>query len=105
MYDYVVSINEVGRGQIDQVGGKGANLGELIKSGIPVPPGFVVTTSSFKQFIEDNDIKDQIEQIILQTDVDDSLSLTESSSKIKKIILSSKVPSEIERKIIENYQE
>lgn len=104
MYDYVVSINEVGRGQIDQVGGKGANLGELIKSGIPVPPGFVVTTSSFKQFIEDNDIKDQIEQIILQTDVDDSLSLTESSSKIKKIILSSKVPSEIERKIIENYQ-
>ena len=66
MYDHVVSINEVGRGQIDQVGGKGANLGELIKSGIPVPPGFVVTTSSFKQFIEDNDIKDQIEQIILQ---------------------------------------
>ena len=104
MYDYVVSINEVGRGQIDQVGGKGANLGELIKLGIPVPPGFVVTTSSFKQFIKYNNIKDQIEQIILQTDVDDSLSLTDSSSKIKKIILSSTVPSEIERKIIENYQ-
>ena len=50
MNDHVVSINDVGRAQINQVGGKGANLGELIKSGIPVPPGFVVTTSSFNQF-------------------------------------------------------
>jgi pyruvate,water dikinase len=33
------------------VGGKGASLGELTRAGIPVPPGFVVRTRSFEEFI------------------------------------------------------
>ena len=34
-----------------QVGGKGGSLGELVRAGIAVPPGFVVKTAAFEQFL------------------------------------------------------
>jgi pyruvate,water dikinase len=39
-------------GDRPSVGGKGANLGELARAGIGVPPGFVVTTVAFEEFLE-----------------------------------------------------
>ena len=37
-------------------GGKGANLGELARAGLPVPPGFVITTSAYDAFVAANDL-------------------------------------------------
>src|SRR5262245_43675858 len=34
-----------------QVGGKGASLGELTRAGIAVPPGFVIRTEAFAEFL------------------------------------------------------
>src|SRR3954452_14240112 len=41
---YVVPLAEVGAGDVAVAGGKGANLGELVRAGFRVPDGFVVTT-------------------------------------------------------------
>jgi pyruvate,water dikinase len=41
----VVWFSEVGKEDLGLVGGKGANLGELTRAGIPVPPGFVLRSS------------------------------------------------------------
>ncbi|WP_308466628.1 PEP/pyruvate-binding domain-containing protein [Rathayibacter soli] len=43
----VVDLGSVGRNDIALAGGKGANLGELIRAGFPVPPGFIVTTDAY----------------------------------------------------------
>ncbi len=43
---------EVGLGEREQVGGKGASLGELTRAGIDVPPGFIVCTRAFERFLE-----------------------------------------------------
>src|SRR5690606_27793224 len=43
----VVPLRSVGRGDLALAGGKGANLGELIAGGFPVPAGFVVTTAAY----------------------------------------------------------
>ncbi|MEV7632780.1 PEP/pyruvate-binding domain-containing protein [Microbacterium sp. NPDC089318] len=43
----VVGLEEVGRDDLATAGGKGANLGELIRAGMPVPGGFVVTTDAY----------------------------------------------------------
>lgn len=40
-------------GDISLVGGKGANLGKMVRAGLPVPPGFCVTTDAYKQFIQE----------------------------------------------------
>ncbi|TSC63638.1 MAG: pyruvate, water dikinase, partial [Microgenomates group bacterium Gr01-1014_93] len=45
--------------------GKGAPLGEMTKAGIPVPPGFVVTTETFKKFL-DTEIPDEGKEEILK---------------------------------------
>jgi pyruvate,water dikinase len=42
----IVWFDEVGKGDIASVGGKGANLGELTNARIPVPPGFIVTAQA-----------------------------------------------------------
>ena len=42
------SLADVGRDDLETAGGKGANLGELIRAGFPVPPGFVVTTEAYR---------------------------------------------------------
>lgn len=43
--------------QIDLVGGKGANLGRLLRLGFPVPPAFVVTTTAYRAFITANNLE------------------------------------------------
>ena len=44
---FVMRLDEVGSGDLGLVGGKGANLGELLRAGVRVPPGFVVTTDAY----------------------------------------------------------
>src|SRR4030081_1146975 len=48
-----VSLAEVGRDDLQLVGGKGANLGEIIRSGLPVPGGFCVTTDAYSLVAEE----------------------------------------------------
>lgn len=45
----VESLSAVGRADLAVAGGKGANLGELIRAGFAVPPGFVVTTALYRE--------------------------------------------------------
>ncbi len=50
---WTLDFEQVGRGSLAQVGGKGANLGEMVGAGMPVPPGFCVTTAAFSRFMAD----------------------------------------------------
>jgi rifampicin phosphotransferase len=53
---YTVRLDEVSKNHIALAGGKGANLGELSRAGLPVPPGYVVTTRAYDAFVESNNI-------------------------------------------------
>jgi pyruvate,water dikinase len=55
----MTSINpfgDLGRGDVAVAGGKGANLGELVRARLPVPPGFVLTTAAYEAFVDANGI-------------------------------------------------
>ena len=56
-YGYVIGLDQIGKNDIKIAGGKGANIGEMIKFGIPVPSGFIVTTSSFDHLIQINNLE------------------------------------------------
>ncbi|GAA3044353.1 phosphoenolpyruvate synthase [Pseudonocardia yunnanensis] len=47
--ELVVDLHQLGSRTLSTAGGKAANLGELIGTGFPVPPGFVVTTEAYSQ--------------------------------------------------------
>ncbi len=53
---YVRSFSELGVGDLALAGGKGANLGELVQAGFPVPPGFVLVTSAYRAFVTETGI-------------------------------------------------
>src|SRR5688500_774164 len=57
---YIKDFSQVGRGDLDEAGGKGANLGELARAGFPVPPGFVLTTAAYQDFVNANGIAGRI---------------------------------------------
>ena len=101
---YVIGLDQISKDDITIAGGKGANLGEIIKVGIPVPKGFVVTTTSFDRLLEENNLEPRIRTVIESTLVDDTAKLFEASRKIKEIILSSQMPPEVESVIIEAYE-
>jgi len=62
--NYTLFFDEIDRGDLHLVGGKGANLGEMTKAGFPVPGGFCVTTESYKEFIQSNDLANFIADVI-----------------------------------------
>ena len=49
---YVYDFSEGDRTQVDLLGGKGANLAEMTRMGLPVPPGFTITTEACRYFLE-----------------------------------------------------
>jgi pyruvate, orthophosphate dikinase len=62
----------------DLLGGKGANLAEMDSIGIPVPPGFTVTTKCCLDYLDDGSISDQ-----LRTEVDQCLARVEKAMGLK----------------------
>ena len=61
---YVKWFEELTKEDVEVAGGKGANLGELTRAGIPVPPGFVVLSSAYFAFLDANKLRPQIHQIL-----------------------------------------
>src|SRR6478735_8724746 len=48
---FILRFDQLGRDDVAVAGGKGANLGELTRAGLPVPPGFVLTTAAYRAFV------------------------------------------------------
>jgi rifampicin phosphotransferase len=65
---FIKQFDELGRGDIDQAGGKGANLGELTRAGLPVPPGFVIVTDAYWAYIAEHRLADKIAGLAASTD-------------------------------------
>lgn len=95
--------SEIGKEDIDTVGGKGANLGEIYNLGVPVPPGFIISSYSYFYFIKENNLKEKILDILKEIDQNRPESFTGVSEKIKKIIVSAPIPEEISNEVIRAY--
>lgn len=101
----VVWFSEVGREDLGLVGGKGANLGELTRASIPVPPGFVVTADTYFRFIQSNALEPLIKKDLFGLDVQDSRQLNERAARIRQRIVEAHMPQHIAEEIKEAYRE
>ncbi len=96
--------DELSSEDVGVAGGKGANLGELVKAGMPVPPGFVVTVRAYYQFLEHTGLKDRIMEILSRCNVDDSDDLNRASREIRELISGVEVPEELSKEIMSSYR-
>jgi len=99
----VVRFEDVGKDDIPIVGGKGANLGEMTKAGIPVPPGFIVTAQSYFSFLAKSNLTDSIRSLLSSLDPNDSAQLQKVAAQIKNSISAANMPEEIAREIAQAY--
>lgn len=97
-------LKDIDKGDIPQVGGKGANLGEMTQAGFPVPNGFAVTVASYNLFLEENNLKAEIAEIINNLDTNDSKTLEKVADKIQKKVLESKIPESVGREVTKSYK-
>ena len=80
---FIKQFGELGSDDIEQAGGKGANLGELTRAGLPVPPGFVILTDAYRGYIAEHQLADKI--IGLAGPTDDPAGYESASEQIRAL--------------------
>jgi pyruvate,water dikinase len=82
----VLGFDRLDRGDVDFAGGKGANLGELIAAGLPVPPGFVIGAPAYAAFCDEAGLRARIAARLVDLDVDDTATLERASKQLREEI-------------------
>jgi len=101
----IIWIEELRATDTPLAGGKGANLGELVSAGVPVPPGFVVTSEAYRRFLEESGLRQRIEKLLEALDVNDTAALERTSNEIRRLIMEAPMPSDVEEAIRRAYRE
>jgi pyruvate,water dikinase len=99
----VRQLTAINRGDVALVGGKGANLGEMLAADLPVPPGFVVTIDGYRRFCEANGLGPRIAAELAQVNIDDPAALGRTASTVQQLFLDAAMPDEIADVIADAY--
>ena len=101
--DYVLNFEDVDKSALPVVGGKNASLGEMIRAGIRVPPGFAVTTESYFAFITERGIKDKIFDVLSALNPDDVATINQASDHAQSLIMNVPMSEQVRRAVVEAY--
>ena len=101
----IVWFEEVGKNDVGIVGGKGANLGEMVNASLPIPYGFIITAQAYFDFIECAGIKNKIMSLLSKLNYESSYELAQASKHIGEIIISSDFPESLVKEIIRFYDD
>jgi len=99
----ILWFSDINKNSIPEVGGKGANLGEMFNIKLPIPNGFCVTAQAYRTFLEKTKIEGDISTLLKNLNVENTNQLDNISYKIRELIVESNIPKKIEEEIIENY--
>lgn len=98
---YVLGFGEIDRTRVPEVGGKGANLGELSRiDGVRVPDGFCVTTAAFRRAVADVPSLEERLDRLSYLEPDDRESIRALSAEIRCAIEEVTVPGDVAAEIL-----
>lgn len=101
---HVLWLSEVTKEDSSLVGRKGANLGEMVHAGFPVPDGFVISAPAYFRFIKENNLTTKITHIISTVDYTRPESIFEASTYIKRYILQGKISDDLIGEVFSGYK-
>jgi rifampicin phosphotransferase len=87
---------------LEMAGGKGLNLMRLTQAGMPVPPGFVVSTAAYAAFVAYNSLDDQL--VAAFAELEEGQPLEEISTQIRAAFEQGEFPAELSQQITEAYR-
>jgi pyruvate,water dikinase len=99
---------DIGLGDIEEVGGKNASLGEMVGNlsglGVRVPDGFATTAEAFRRFIGDTGLAEKISGQLRDLDTDDTQKLAEVGKAIREEVATQTFPDDLEADVRAAYE-
>jgi len=92
---YIREFSELSKEDTLLAGGKGASLGEMVQVGIPVPPGFVITTEAFEKVLGTGKLATEIKLILEQVTLSDQESLEQASQYLQPLLSNISLPTHL----------
>src|SRR3989442_4495690 len=101
--DIVLPVASIDRTLLSIVGGKAANLGEMVRAGLPVPPGFCVTTTAYALVAGGANLEPILAELAT-TRADDTARLAELAAVARASLLSAPIPTTVAEAITKAYR-
>src|SRR3954469_5443217 len=92
----VLRFADVGRDDVSAAGGKGASLGELLRAGIRVPDGFVVTTAAFRSAVAALDLGARVAAL----DPGDGAAVAAACADLRSTVEAASLPDEVAEAVL-----
>jgi phosphoenolpyruvate synthase/pyruvate phosphate dikinase len=86
MTDSIRLFQELDVHSVDVAGGKGANLGELTRAGLPVPPGFVITAQAYLAAMDQGGVREQLRTEAAGLDHEDVAGLDLAAAHLQELV-------------------
>ncbi|MGV8163117.1 MAG: PEP/pyruvate-binding domain-containing protein [Candidatus Nanoarchaeia archaeon] len=96
---HVKVFKDISKEDVLLAGGKGASLGELTKVDVVVPEGFIILSSAFDEFLNQNNLSKEI-TTILNSIYEEKSDAKLASAEIRKILLKHKISESLEQEIL-----
>lgn len=96
--------DSLSRSDVPVAGGKGANLAEMTRAGLPVPPGFVVTARAFLAVLDAAGIRKRLTELFASVNADDANALANASKEMRTLIIEARLPSSLEAELAQAYE-
>ncbi|MGP8076793.1 MAG: phosphoenolpyruvate synthase [Thermoplasmata archaeon] len=101
---HVVSLAEVSESDLPLVGGKASKLGELVREGLPVPPGFILTTEAYDAFVEQTALKTEIPAALASIVAERADTIEAASVRIRRAFESVPFPPALQKELETAYE-
>jgi pyruvate,water dikinase len=102
---FVRWFDRVSHADLAAVGGKGANLGEMTRAALPVPPGFVVTSAAFIAALEASNLRERLRDLFEAAPVDEPAALEQASAQMRALAKQVSLPNELRAAILDAYEQ
>ena len=101
---FILDLAEVSNADLALVGGKAGKLGEVVRQGLPVPPGFVVTTEVYQAFVDGTPLKVEIPESLATLDLERPESVDAVAKRIRTAFEATEFPDEIRGPLVEAFE-
>lgn len=97
--------SQITRRDVPVAGGKGANLGDMVQAGLPVPPGFVITSEAYRMMIDSSGLGTTIQSILTDIDRSNNQALLDVEPQIRSLFSTVVMDPALRAEILERYHD
>jgi pyruvate, water dikinase len=102
---YVMWFSDCDSSSVDQVGGKAAGLGELLKVGARVPAGFAITAGALSDLLSGEGLGERIDRRLEEFEAADFKATSVLSDEVRGLLENADLPADLRAEIVGSYRE